>query len=111
VTIDLEGNVLIVVCIECGRFEWFTEWDAMVVAGWHDDDAERISCPEHGPTWAEGYVVGSITDEAALRESLERCLAAKKERRDEEFASFQRATRRLLARHYGVPTLPPGGTQ
>jgi hypothetical protein len=100
-TINLEGNVLIVGCIECGRFECFTEWDAMVAAGWHDDETEHVSCPDHGPAWAAGVVVGSITDEVAFRESFTKWLAYQRAWRDQMDAQVEASMERLVLQHLG----------
>lgn len=61
-TINLEGNLVIVGCIECGRFEVFDSWDTLLAEGWHDDDTEHVACPDCGPAWAQGVVVGQMAD-------------------------------------------------
>jgi len=73
----VDGNVLIVICYQCDRWDWFGAWGALEEAGWCDA-MQHVGCPDHGTQYAHGFLVGSISDEAAARNWVEAHIATER---------------------------------
>jgi len=71
---ELKERCLIVTCAACEGYNFFYDADTLVLAGWWDEDQEKICCPRCGTLPAWGSVCAMVTDDAMARAGIERYL-------------------------------------